>query len=551
MKKKLLIAALILVAVVCAFASCKMQNTKEIKSVTAVNVPEDPILVGHFDEAGIELVITYTDDTTDRVPVTESLCPSIYQRYLNEEGSFELTMLYRGFEVSFSVSMHIENTWTIRFFNAFGEVVKTVVMSELSEGTPIPPTAEEMYCEGYIFLGTYDKDFEHATESMDVYGQYEKTYTVDFYNGRNVLVSHQVVKEGENATAPTGNVIQVPSYDFIGWDNEYTDIHADTVVYGIYTKMYAPNHVSVWDGTIATSYDGGLGTSADPYRIGSASQLARMAGQTSSTYYVLTADIDLAGRPWTPKEFSGYLDGRGHTISNVTINSTSNYVGFFSQFPYGATVQNVNFKGVNITASNNNSPSVGGIVGHAGSSNSTITISNCTVTGKITLNTTSDAYVGGVAGRFGRNSSSYYYGTISNVICDVDITVTHLGASSSYVYAGGIVGIGREMKSMTDCLALGDVSLSGFTTYRVWRVGYYTTGSSDRTFSGYYYNAEQSYLAGDATFDDGSFATAVSVEDLNTAAFYTDVMGLDATKWDLTALDIEKKIIPRLRVYKV
>lgn len=37
--------------------------------------------------------------------------------------------------------------------------------------------------------------------------------------------------------------------------------------------------------------------------------------------YVLTADIDLAGEPWTPIPFYGQLDGNGHTIANLTVTT--------------------------------------------------------------------------------------------------------------------------------------------------------------------------------------------------------------------------------------
>ena len=34
--------------------------------------------------------------------------------------------------------------------------------------------------------------------------------------------------------------------------------------------------------------------------------------------YVLTGDIDMTDRTYTPKSFAGILDGQGYTISNLT-----------------------------------------------------------------------------------------------------------------------------------------------------------------------------------------------------------------------------------------
>ena len=53
-----------------------------------------------------------------------------------------------------------------------------------------------------------------------------------------------------------------------------------------------------WNGTIAESYDGGDGTSANPYQIATAEQLALLAQQTNEgiggdAYYIMTSDICL------------------------------------------------------------------------------------------------------------------------------------------------------------------------------------------------------------------------------------------------------------------
>jgi uncharacterized repeat protein (TIGR02543 family) len=70
----------------------------------------------------------------------------------------------------------------------------------------------------------------------------------------------------------------------------------------------------------------GSGTTADPYLIGSPSDLAAMQAAIASDHAVygsdtfrLTADIDLAGAEVAGLDrFSGVLDGNGHTIANPT-----------------------------------------------------------------------------------------------------------------------------------------------------------------------------------------------------------------------------------------
>lgn len=101
-------------------------------------------------------------------------------------------------------------------------------------------------------------------------------------------------------------------------------------------------NINVWDGSTAAAFAGGTGTAEDPYQIANGAQLAYLASSVNSgeTYeeknFVLTANIDLNGLPWTPiansfsdallggsdyRIFAGNFDGNGYAISNVSIGS--------------------------------------------------------------------------------------------------------------------------------------------------------------------------------------------------------------------------------------
>ena len=94
-------------------------------------------------------------------------------------------------------------------------------------------------------------------------------------------------------------------------------------------------YTNIWDGSIASAFAGGTGTAENPYRIATGAQLAYLASSVNNgeTYagknFVLTADIDLNKRPWTPIAntlsvvFAGNLDGQGYAVSNVAIGSES------------------------------------------------------------------------------------------------------------------------------------------------------------------------------------------------------------------------------------
>jgi len=96
--------------------------------------------------------------------------------------------------------------------------------------------------------------------------------------------------------------------------------------------------LDIWDGTVAASFGGGNGSKEAPYEIATAAQLAYLADVINhdkvytGKYFVLTADLDLANIPWTPigngmYHFDGIFDGKGHTITNLTIINGFNYAG--------------------------------------------------------------------------------------------------------------------------------------------------------------------------------------------------------------------------------
>ena len=76
-------------------------------------------------------------------------------------------------------------------------------------------------------------------------------------------------------------------------------------------------NINVWDGSTAAAFAGGTGTAKDPYQIANGAQLAYLASSVNNgeTYeeknFVLTANIDLNGLPWTPiaNSFSDALLG--------------------------------------------------------------------------------------------------------------------------------------------------------------------------------------------------------------------------------------------------
>ena len=94
----------------------------------------------------------------------------------------------------------------------------------------------------------------------------------------------------------------------------------------------------------------GLGTSADPYKIGSTQEFNWWKAGLGTTYaangnYQLTGNIDCDGATGISTVFSGVFDGDNYTISNFTLSDADKYekwVGFFVHVT-DATIQNVKF----------------------------------------------------------------------------------------------------------------------------------------------------------------------------------------------------------------
>ena len=236
---------LVAVMMLTMLASCDIINNiigkddKEIVSVDVLNIPEDGIFVGQFDEANIQLKVIYDDGTTETVPLKEADIPAEEATLLGIPGTHTFEALYRGVEYSYTLTIK-SPTCEITFVNLNDEVIKKNTYNFI-DGTPeiVPPTAEEMTVLGYRFTGEWDKSLDGITEDTVIKGIYVKTYTVSFYNGRNELISTQTVDAGTDAVEPALEDRYVEGYVWKSWDRSFTNVQKDISVYGIYVKGYA------------------------------------------------------------------------------------------------------------------------------------------------------------------------------------------------------------------------------------------------------------------------------------------------------------------------
>ncbi|WP_343534550.1 hypothetical protein [Pedobacter sp.] len=135
-----------------------------------------------------------------------------------------------------------------------------------------------------------------------------------------------------------------------------------------------------------SAFDGGDGSVSNPYLISTEDGLIAM-GQATDKNYKIIADLNLS-KTWIPiTSFSGSLDGNGHKINNLVINSTGVSEGFFSTLT--GTLKNAQFLNVNCNASNSFGTLAGKLTGG--------TIQNIKISGNINSTNTGDL-LGGIVG---------------------------------------------------------------------------------------------------------------------------------------------------------
>lgn len=269
--------------------------------------------------------------------------------------------------------------------------------------------------------------------------------------------------------------------------------------------------------TSATVGYPGSGTEADPYRIYTAEDLQ---GACNRGYYKLMNDIDLSA--WinenSPTEGwvaigrnSGeatYINGDGHKVTGLWINSTKDYTGLFSNFSAGVIknltvevakgkkVKGGNYTGILIGRNANGqllnctvkgdvegTIHVGGVTGY--STNNTVNAIN--YEGTVTSSSAS-ARVGGFAGLSANDAITavHAYATITSTGADSyvggaigymnggTITKSHaentLTATGTNNNVGGLIGCSKA--SITLSYATGNVTANGDNSYTGGLVGY-------------------------------------------------------------------------------
>ena len=242
-----------------------------------------------------------------------------------------------------------------------------------------------------------------------------------------------------------------------------SDIFADVSARLTALAASAANE-SAWNGTTVEPGKDASGV----YQIGTAEELAWLAAEinnssnNSQSYSaVLTADIDLGYRPWTPigcyvdwqsnHPYRGVFDGQGHTVSGLYVTALSNgYAGLFGYTSGSTTIKNLTVEGeIRLEDVSTTAKHIGGIVGEANAK-----LERCVSRVRISaagFGTRDTCAVGGITGKLsGAMTDCRFEGSI-------DITCKRGGAYIS----GGVGGLAGNAAggALTRCVNTGAVTV--------------------------------------------------------------------------------------------
>ena len=291
--------------------------------------------------------------------------------------------------------------------------------------------------------------------------------------------------------------------------------------------------------------------------------------EAPSGSYTLEADIDMAGIDWKPLPFSGKLNGKGHTIYNLTVSSCGDevrttkdgnlkpydtvFAGLFSVLE-GGEVKDLKLKGERISIEEERHCYAGGITGYIDGGS----ISGCTVEARISLiNHAVMTGIGGIAG-FGcgkisrcvtdtelifedRNTASrceqFMGGVLACGAADVDsndITVRGYDSCSGYVHDGGLVGMYYACGMETDANSVCDNIINGF-------ISFFENNPDRRAYCGpafgeylqmpYYFHGNTDNFERRETWD---YDTVLSPEKCASPDYEDDVTLPDCSSWGFT-----------------
>ena len=323
------------------------------------------------------------------------------------------------------------NEYTVDFVNEMG--TNPVSINVAFDSNVTLPTVDEV--DGYTFVGWYynSQVVNNGKWSIATNATLTAKWTANEYTITLDPGDGSVSKTTVNVTYDEDFTLPVPTNDygvFTGWlynDEPITDSTGHSLTKWNFTS----------DITLTVDWTVKIYTVEDLLKMGT-----YLNGD-----FILMNDIDLSGVNWNPigtnsAPFTGHLDGNGHKISNLTID-TSNYTnrssfGLFGYISF-ATIEDLVIEDFEFTSENiEKTYYVGALAGIdltdlSSSTSEEPLIKGITISGSYVVAKQSSSYPVYAGGLFGKVS----FEIISN--CKNFIGITNAS------YAGGLVGTATKM----------------------------------------------------------------------------------------------------------
>jgi hypothetical protein len=225
----------------------------------------------------------------------------------------------------------------------------------------------------------------------------------------DIQVSGQKISAG-GIGLPTAKLQDSRTYLSAGWDMTGETSNGVADIWTITEPNTYPQLTRLTDQYSITQLPGS-GTADDPYKIATAEELVAINDYDINAHYALVVDIDMSGMVWATAPiffFNGTFDGRGHTISNLTIKG-HDYLGLFGKILTNGVVRNLVIQDACIIGNKYVGALAGVSLGH---------ITNCHVTGS----TTGVTYVGGLVGSVIIPGNFAFENYVSD--CSADVAVS-------------------------------------------------------------------------------------------------------------------------------
>ncbi len=257
-------------------------------------------------------------------------------------------------------------TFKVTFYDDDGTTVLDTV--EVPAGgnaeTHITPTKA-----GYVFKAWMPEPVG-VMEDMKTYATYvpegEKTFTVQFVDHDDKVLSTQVVPQGGTAVTPVSP--ERKGYKFTGWRPSFSNVQDDLTIYAQYEKITTTSDGSDSDGDGSSDGTGGSGSGGNK---GTLYTLTVVGGDGSGSYAAGANAILLADNAPSGKVFDKWVtDAEGITFASASTAATT------MKMPAANVTVTATYKDAPGSGSTNN----GGSSNNNGSSGSTTTKPNTSVT---------------------------------------------------------------------------------------------------------------------------------------------------------------------------